>query len=344
MKEKSGISLGPGASSLILIFVVLALSVLGMLSLMNSRNDLKLSERSARVTEAVAALNVKTEEKRAALDALFTQAALRSGDDEAYLSAVQELLPDNVYLDDRDICWIELDSWEGTDGLRQMDCDLELSPLGETPRAKWARHVLSAVTEDNILALNARAEAKRKALAKILDQAAQTAADDSQYLSSVESALPQDMALLDGVVTFVEINAGTETDYLYQLHGALTILPLDSRQERCKWVQRSVTEVADEEVLALVEQADATLATLTQRIGSVLEEAVSAKWTSIEDADAMFLQNVREQLPKSASMDGREISWMETNGDFGMLCTVEILPLGSNPLVVWTCHSLILVP
>ncbi len=46
MKKKTMISFGPGASSLILIFVVLALSILGMLSLMNSRNDIRLSERS----------------------------------------------------------------------------------------------------------------------------------------------------------------------------------------------------------------------------------------------------------------------------------------------------------
>ena len=53
MNRRSTVSLGPGASSLILIFVVLALSVLGMLSLLTARNDLKFSERSAQVIEAV---------------------------------------------------------------------------------------------------------------------------------------------------------------------------------------------------------------------------------------------------------------------------------------------------
>ena len=52
-RKKSSITLGPGASSLILIFVVLSLTVLGMLSLMTSRNDFRLAERSAQVTEAV---------------------------------------------------------------------------------------------------------------------------------------------------------------------------------------------------------------------------------------------------------------------------------------------------
>ena len=43
MKRKSSLSLGPGASSLILIFVVLSMSILGMLSLLTARNDLNLS-------------------------------------------------------------------------------------------------------------------------------------------------------------------------------------------------------------------------------------------------------------------------------------------------------------
>ena len=53
MNRKSNVSLGPGASSLILIFVVLSMAVLGMLSLMTSQNDLRLSERNVQVTEAV---------------------------------------------------------------------------------------------------------------------------------------------------------------------------------------------------------------------------------------------------------------------------------------------------
>ena len=49
MKSKTSVSLGPGASSLILIFVTLSLAALGMLSLLTSRNDLRFSERSVQV-------------------------------------------------------------------------------------------------------------------------------------------------------------------------------------------------------------------------------------------------------------------------------------------------------
>ena len=62
MKKKSSIALGPGAPSLILIFVVLSMSVLAMLSLMTARNDLQLSRRSADVAEKVSELRERAEE------------------------------------------------------------------------------------------------------------------------------------------------------------------------------------------------------------------------------------------------------------------------------------------
>ncbi len=68
MKKRSNISFGPGAASLILIFVVLTLSVLGMLSLMNARNDKALTQRNASVLECVYALSSEAERSRAVLD------------------------------------------------------------------------------------------------------------------------------------------------------------------------------------------------------------------------------------------------------------------------------------
>ena len=61
MRRKSRVSFGPGAASLILIVVILSMSVLGMLALMNARNDSKLSSRSIAVVEAGYALNEQAE-------------------------------------------------------------------------------------------------------------------------------------------------------------------------------------------------------------------------------------------------------------------------------------------
>ena len=142
MKKKSMISFGPGASSLILIFVVLALSTLGMLSLMNSRNDIRLSERSVQVTQAVYALQTAAEEKRAALDALLAKAAKEADGQEAYAAAVKAALPDDVAWEDGAMCW------EETDGFRSLNCALETQPLGAKERTRWIRFELTAVTEE----------------------------------------------------------------------------------------------------------------------------------------------------------------------------------------------------
>ena len=340
MKKRSGITLGPGASSLILIFVVLALSVLALLSLMNARSDLSLSERSAQVAQAAAEFQVKMEEKRAALDGILAQAAEKAQDDSAYLSVVAAALPEEMAMYDREISWLELDSWEGANGLRQMNCAVELLPLGSSPRVRWLRHDMEAVTEDTVTVLNARAERKRLALEEILQEAARTAADEEAYLASVAQALPGDMTLSDGFVTFVETSAGTETDAPYRLHCTLSLAPAHS-QPSCAWVQRSVSDLAEEADLAIVDQADKTLEALAQCLAGPLQTVYAAQWNSSEEADAAFLQLAAESLPDYAAFAGREISWTEENGSRRLYCAVELQPLGSGVLAVWTSHGLV---
>ena len=143
-KKKSSVSLGPGASSLILIFVVLSMSVLGMLSLMNSRNDIRLSERSAAVVEAVYALNARAEESRAALGLTLAEEARGAPDGGASLSAVESRLPEAMTLDGRIVEWTE------SDELRRLDCAMELQPLGADSRAVWVRYKLTSATEEGM--------------------------------------------------------------------------------------------------------------------------------------------------------------------------------------------------
>ena len=136
MKNRSSISLGPGASSLILIFVVLSLAALGMLSLMTSRSDLGLAERSAQVTEAVYALNVLAEEKRAELDGIWK-------DCEGKEEALEAALPEDVEREDGQLLFTV------EDGARMLDCALEILPTGEGSRMAWARYNLTSETEDD---------------------------------------------------------------------------------------------------------------------------------------------------------------------------------------------------
>lgn len=143
MNRKSSISLGPGASSLILIFVVLSLAALGMLSLMTSRSDLRLAERSAQVTEAVYALQTRAEEHRAELEEILAVCSEEAEGDDAILAALEQALPEDVELDGRLLLFSE------EDGARVLTCALELLPSGSPQRTAWAVFDLTAETEDD---------------------------------------------------------------------------------------------------------------------------------------------------------------------------------------------------
>lgn len=146
MNRRSSVSLGPGASSLILIFVVLALSVLGMLSLLTARNDLKFSERSAQVIEAVYRLNEQAEESRAQISRILA---------ESDGVPAAEALPEPFALFEDEIAWseeiqISLDTDTADENARTMtlDCAVRILPDPGNTRTEWIRHDLSVSTED----------------------------------------------------------------------------------------------------------------------------------------------------------------------------------------------------
>ena len=142
MSRKNRISFGPGAASLILIVVILSMSVLGILSLMNARNDHRLITRSVEVVQAGMALNNRAESALANLDVIAEKCARMAADDAAYELAVRSNLPAGMLMNGRAI------SWEESDGYRTLACAVELLPLGESERLRWQTHRLTAVTED----------------------------------------------------------------------------------------------------------------------------------------------------------------------------------------------------
>ena len=144
MRRKSNVSFGPGAASLILIVVILSMAVLGMLALMNARNDSKLSSRSIEVVAAGFELNDRAERNMAELDAVVARCAASTFSDEAYLAAVRGSLPDGMLMGEDS----RIVSWELTDGLRTLSCAVEVLPQGENERLRWREHRLTAITED----------------------------------------------------------------------------------------------------------------------------------------------------------------------------------------------------
>lgn len=142
MRRKSNVSFGPGAASLILIVVILSMSVLGMLALMNARNDARLSSRSTAVVVAGYELNDRAERRLAELDSAVAECAALSDGDDAFLTAVRGRLPEGMLMDGRMVTWSE------TDGLRTLSCAVEVLPLGDGQRLAWRTHRMTAVTEE----------------------------------------------------------------------------------------------------------------------------------------------------------------------------------------------------
>ena len=145
MSKKSSVSLGPGASSLILIFVVLSLSVLGMLSLMSGRNDLRLSVRSAEVVEQVYQLNDRAEATRAELGELVHRCGENAGAIDDVLSAVKKALPEGVSLEGDTLVWQE------TDETRTLDCAVIVTFDEGQASTAWLKHDLTSSIGDNIV-------------------------------------------------------------------------------------------------------------------------------------------------------------------------------------------------
>ena len=134
--NKRKIALGPGAASLILIIVVLALCMMSMLNQISARSDYNLCTRSAEMVQRVYELNAQSEQKLAELDKVLAEARKDAGSMDAYLKKVGESLPKDMTLDGDKIQWTEpLDN-------RNLECVVQVLPLEEKERTKWISHKL----------------------------------------------------------------------------------------------------------------------------------------------------------------------------------------------------------
>ena len=135
--------IGPGAASLLLIIVVLAMSVLGVLSMINARSDNRLSVRSAEVAEQAYELSSAAERSLAALDAVLVDCAAQAEGDEAWLALVAQSLPEGMDMTERVVRWTEQ-----TESGRKMICAVELAAYGASPRMQWTEHRLTTQLDE----------------------------------------------------------------------------------------------------------------------------------------------------------------------------------------------------
>ena len=121
--------IGPGAVSLLLVVVVVSMSVLGLLALISSRGDYRLTERATQFVAAGYHAEAEAEYSLAALDEILADCAKAAADDESYLNSVAAALPEKMSVDGRLISWEE-----ESDGGRTLICEVEILPLGAEVR------------------------------------------------------------------------------------------------------------------------------------------------------------------------------------------------------------------
>ena len=146
MKRRSSISIGPGAASLILIFVMLSMSVLAMLSVMTARGDLRLAERSVEVAETVYALNSRSEQTLGKLAAVIDECRASSTDEDSFLRTVVENLPEGMVLENADGRFAA--EWTEEDEAGSIDCAAWIGTYDTEEQVSWCRHNLTMGTED----------------------------------------------------------------------------------------------------------------------------------------------------------------------------------------------------
>ncbi len=240
MNKKSSIRLGPGAPSLILIFVVLSMSVLGMLTLMSARIDLKLSQRSAEAAETVYRLRERAEERRAAVSAL-----LADGGEEALETALASNPEmEGMILEDDRLLWSE------TDGTRTLSCILRLD--GGTT---WTAQRLSTNIADDTaeqreteakLALADAILARQAALDAMLVRCADGAASWEDYMTRVAAAMKEE-PMAEGVTLDGSYLTWIETDGVYRYACTVVIHSLEE-ERRSDFVGVPVLLEDEEEV------------------------------------------------------------------------------------------------
>ena len=131
---------GMGASSILMIFVVLALTTFGILSFLSARADLRLTERAADHTVAYYKADRAVEDTLAAID----DALVKARREFASLPEAETLSADT--LPSRQAVYEEFSVPVG-DGRRQIVTQLEILPLENPMRTTVLRRVLRGTEE-----------------------------------------------------------------------------------------------------------------------------------------------------------------------------------------------------
>ncbi len=131
--------IGPGAASLMLVIVVVALSLLALLAFIEVHADHKLTVRSIDFAVAEYEASAMAEYRLAELDGILVECASSSADDSEYLEKVSGQLPEGMIMADGIVYW-EHATPEG----RVLMCAVKIMPMGSEVRYEWTEHTFVA--------------------------------------------------------------------------------------------------------------------------------------------------------------------------------------------------------
>ena len=140
--NRQKVAVGPGASSLILIAVVLTLCVLTVLTMVSARSDEAMARRSLESRQEVYSLFAAGEVSLSRLDAVLAACRQEKPDSmETYLAAVEEKLPEGMKISD------DLVSWTEKKGNRSLECTVRILKPESDKRTQWTSHRLASGVE-----------------------------------------------------------------------------------------------------------------------------------------------------------------------------------------------------
>lgn len=134
--------IGPGASSLVLIVLVLALTTLGALSIMSAKSEIGLSERTLEMHNNYYAAAARAQDMIAEVDACLVMARRSEGE---YMDSVRALLPSWATLNGN-IAEFSIDA--GAE--RLLVVQMEILPPESAERYAIRLHSLESVSDEGI--------------------------------------------------------------------------------------------------------------------------------------------------------------------------------------------------
>lgn len=140
-RNRPGHRIGPGASTVLMILLVLCLTMLGALSLAAARNDLAITRRALVAERAYHSAQAEAAAQLAGLDARIADLRASSGDEAAFRSALEAL-------EGYDAATGEIDLRLPVDDHRTLWLTLRVLPLDAARPFETIRNQIEIIPEE----------------------------------------------------------------------------------------------------------------------------------------------------------------------------------------------------